>query len=356
MAKKYNYRKDFTYDGRRYTVKADSESELYMKMANKLRDLEEGKVCITCSMSVRDWIHKCINTYKSDVSDEYRDQILKRLDKHVCSVIGTRPIRSIRPVELQSILSDQADMSSSHIDKLHQEICFVFKKAFKNHLIANDPADDLVPPKGYTHKRRSITDHERKHFLNVCDLDPRFVHFLIMLYCGCRPKEVWSLQGFDIQTVDDVHVLHIRGTKSAKSDRYVPIPDALYDRIKDTPKFDYIVKTNGGSKFNKDSYNKLSARLRREMNLSMGCKTYRNKLVAPFPLAPDFVPYFLRHTYCTDLQKKGVDVRTAQYLMGHADISITANIYTHIDMDQVKTAAALIDGKVSAPVSASKCI
>ena len=51
------------------------------------------------------------------------------------------------------------------------------------------------------------------------------------------------------------------------------------------------------------------------------------------------MPYCLRHTYCTDLQKKGVDVRTAQYLMGHGAIAMTADIYTHVDDSQVLVAA-----------------
>ena len=46
-------------------------------------------------------------------------------------------------------------------------------------------------------------------------------------------------------------------------------------------------------------------------------------------LADDLVCYCLRHTFCTDLQKKGVPVDIAKYLMGHADIRTTANIYAH---------------------------
>ena len=62
----------------------------------------------------------------------------------------------------------------------------------------------------------------------------------------------------------------------------------------------------------------------------------------PYPLAEDFVPYCLRHTYCTDLAKAKVDVRVAQKLMGHANISITADIYTHTDMDDILEASELI--------------
>ncbi len=39
----------------------------------------------------------------------------------------------------------------------------------------------------------------------------------------------------------------------------------------------------------------------------------------------------LRHTFATTLYHAGVDLRTAQKLMGHASIQMTANIYTHLE-------------------------
>ena len=78
------------------------------------------------------------------------------------------------------------------------------------------------------------------------------------------------------------------------------------------------------------------------MNISMGCQVYRNQLIPPYPLADDFVPYFFRHTYCTDLATKGVDIRTAQKLMGHSDIQMTANIYTHVQANHIMAAAELL--------------
>ena len=74
------------------------------------------------------------------------------------------------------------------------------------------------------------------------------------------------------------------------------------------------------------------------MNIVMGAKVYRNQIIVPV-LADDFVPYLFRHTYCTDLKKKGVDVRIAKDLMGHADIKTTANIYDHSDGDTLMLAA-----------------
>ena len=41
----------------------------------------------------------------------------------------------------------------------------------------------------------------------------------------------------------------------------------------------------------------------------------------------------LRHTYATTLYRAGVDLRTAQKLMGHSSIQVTADIYTHLEQE-----------------------
>lgn len=69
----------------------------------------------------------------------------------------------------------------------------------------------------------------------------------------------------------------------------------------------------------------------------------RKEFTGELPLASDFVPYCLRHTYCTDLKDKGIDIRDAQYLMGHADITTTANIYTHGSADTALKVADVIE-------------
>ena len=53
----------------------------------------------------------------------------------------------------------------------------------------------------------------------------------------------------------------------------------------------------------------------------------------------EFTAHQLRHTYCSMLQWSGVDIKTAQELMGHSEYGVIANIYTHID-EQSKTNAA----------------
>lgn len=342
--KRYAYRTEFTFDGKKYTIYANTERELIEKKTNKLRDLKEGKVTIGENMPVKKWAVMAFDTYKHGIKPETRRNIDYRMEKHVYSVIGMMPIRSVRPIQLQTILNNASECSAWTIDKIMQEIRFIFSTAQKNKIIIENPAEDLAKPTGKRKgSRRSITENEKKHFLAVCDQEPRFRLFLLMYNCGCRPAEAIKAIGKDIVTIDGIHQLHIRGTKSINADRFVPLPDDFYEQIKNTPPFAPIAPNRKGETHTADTYKRLREALYRAMNISMGCRIFRNALIPPLPLADDFEPYCLRHTYCTELAKSGVDVRTAQKLMGHSSIQITADIYTHVDQSDIAKASQQIN-------------
>lgn len=50
---------------------------------------------------------------------------------------------------------------------------------------------------------------------------------------------------------------------------------------------------------------------------------------------PTVTPHICRHTYCSNMAKSGMNPKTLQYLMGHADIGVTLNTYTHVNFDDV---------------------
>lgn len=51
---------------------------------------------------------------------------------------------------------------------------------------------------------------------------------------------------------------------------------------------------------------------------------------------PKVTPHVCRHTYCSNMAKAGMNPKTLQYLMGHADIGVTLNTYTHVNLDDAK--------------------
>ncbi len=51
---------------------------------------------------------------------------------------------------------------------------------------------------------------------------------------------------------------------------------------------------------------------------------------------PGITPHILRHTFCTRLANKNMNPKNLQYIMGHANINITLNLYAHVSLDGVK--------------------
>ena len=51
---------------------------------------------------------------------------------------------------------------------------------------------------------------------------------------------------------------------------------------------------------------------------------------------PKITPHVCRHTYCSNQARAGMNPKTLQYLMGHSDIGVTLNKYTHIKYDDAK--------------------
>ena len=55
-------------------------------------------------------------------------------------------------------------------------------------------------------------------------------------------------------------------------------------------------------------------------------------------LLPSFTPHTLRHTFCTRMAENGMDVKILQELMGHANISVTMQVYNHATFERTQKA------------------
>lgn len=361
----YKFRETFTgEDGIRHDVRANSKKELLDKVAKIKKEIEEGYTPLRASsVTVNKWLDTCLSQYKSNVTEQTLTGYKSKANRWIRPIIGHLKVKDVKPLNCQEVMNNMTGMASDTIKKVRQIMLFCFDKAIENRIIRENPASRISSPKGYKSTHRAITEHERDIILQTVEnrlksdykapdgryenLNTneryRYVYFLFMLFCGCRPSEVAGIQASDITTKNGINILHIRGTKTDNADRYVPIPDYLYDRIPPTSSpFEYLFTNIRGGKLSASNRQALWRTFRRDMNITAGCRVYRNALVPPYPIAKDLEPYCLRHTYCSDLQKAGVDIREAQYLMGHADIKLTANVYTHQDENTLSNVAEKI--------------
>ena len=59
-----------------------------------------------------------------------------------------------------------------------------------------------------------------------------------------------------------------------------------------------------------------------------------------------YTDHVLRHTFCTNVQQAGLDVKSLQYLMGHSNASVTLDVYTHSSFESVERAFEQIAGNL----------
>ena len=107
-------------------------------------------------------------------------------------------------------------------------------------------------------------------------------------------------------------------TKTAAGLRQIPIPAPLAKII-----FGYI-KGRSGILFPSKNGGYIST-----LDYKWEKILKKVQAVSSTPLSDDITPHIFRHTYASDLYKAGVDVKQAQYLLGHDDIKTTLDTYTH---------------------------
>lgn len=369
---KYDYiRKTFTFCGRRYTVYGKTEAEAAEKMGALKAQLDRDDVILDKNTTVSRWVKEWMETY-IEPRDLGASQLstYRNKSEYVCAHLGRMKLKDVREPHLQKILNSRQGNSFSDLSKLRQVIKSIFSRAAAARLISFDPSLHLSLPSCTQGKRRSMTDTERAAFLSVAAQHPAGPLFLTLLYTGIRPGEAIALQWKDIDfrsaTLHVTKALEawedgVGSIKSPKTDagvRDIPIPDVLLPvlaaRRGDPFDFAFPQHRDRRAMMTHTCLKRYWESFTRAMDIQLGAVVERVKIngsrkhstvIIEHALADDFCMYCLRHTYCTDLQRAGVPLNVAKYLMGHSDIKVTANIYTDTTADVVEDARAKINSR-----------
>lgn len=361
------YRKTARWNGKKYEATGRTELEALTRLADKIAAAKRGEEALNGSMTVNAWYKEWKATYKDPkgLTPKSLGMYDEKYNGYIKPAVGHMKLQSVKDVHLQRILNGQAGMSRSHVEKLRRVMRELFRRARQSRLIAYDPSEDLQLPEHRQGSHRSLTPEEREVLLTVCTRpDSRFgLYFLTLLYTGMRPGEAAALNWADIDFANnEIHVhaalesgtSRIKAPKSAAGVRDIPIHASLLPRLKSAQKgpFDPVFIGAGGQRLTRSAMDAMWRACKRAMDLELGAETVHNQ-IQEHKVAADLTPYCLRHTFCTDLQAAGVPINVAKDLMGHSDIDITANIYTHRDGSTLHAGIALLDGTAGKKEAAS---
>ena len=255
MPKKYKFTKSFTYNDKRYFIHGDTLQEVYEKIALKKFALENGVKHVEKTMLFKDWAEEWVDSYLShSVSEETLDSYLSVMRVHILPFLGHLRLNSIKSIHIQKMINDLSGGSARMIKRTHNLTSRILKAAMKNNLILDNPAEDIVFPKGSESTHRAITDTERKYILKVAEYHRAGTWIYIMLYAGLRPSEACALQWKHINFKDRYIQVEqtvkknggIGAPKTLSGIRKIPLSQILFEKLEplQSSPFDFVCQNS----------------------------------------------------------------------------------------------------------------
>ena len=203
-------------------------------------------------------------------------------------------------------------------------------------------------------RREAIPKKQERMFLKFVKDDPHFSKYYegiyILFKTGMRISEFCGLTIHDIdmkeRTIDINHQLQrlsdmeyiIEPTKTNAGKRVLPMTQDVYEcfqtilKNRKAPKKEPMIGKNVGFLY-LDKNGMPMVALHWQKYFDHICekynKIYREKI-------PKITPHVCRHTYCTNMALAGMNPKTLQYLMGHSEIGVTLDVYTHVSFEDAR--------------------
>lgn len=246
--------------------------------------------------------------------------------------------------------------SYSSIHSIRGVVRPAFQMAVDNDLIRKNPFEfqlaTVIVNDSVT--REAITRKQERAFLEFVKNDKHFSRYYegiyILFKTGLRISEFVGLTTQDIdlekRTIDVNHQLQrtrtmeymIEDTKTNAGTRVLPMTDDVYECFRNIlknrpkPKVEPMIGGRMGFLY-LDKNDRPMVALHWEKYFQHICEKYNNIYRVQIPKV---TPHVCRHTYCSNMAKSGMNPKTLQYLMGHSDIGVTLNTYTHLNFEDAE--------------------
>lgn len=281
------------------------------------------------------WYEEHSEKLSYTTADKYKPHL-----KFIKEYFSDMYINDITPNDVKHIISRRINMNYSQKTVQHtlSVMKMIFEYACINQLIRDNPCAYIKVPQNLPKTKRLIPTKQDIETIKSSIDKPFGLFAYFLLYTGLRRGEALALTYNDIdfkkKRISINKSVYFQGNKpylkepkTQAGKREVILLDCLAAHL---PRNKIgLVFTDNGSHLMQHQFFKY-------------WKDYQHIT------GLDITAHQIRHAYCSYiLHDMGVDVKTAQYLMGHADISTTQNIYTQITTDNLRRTEELLNIKLS---------
>ena len=349
-------------------------AELREKEKQIKKDLADGINETSSKMSLNQLFDVYLSLKNAEkFIDTTRDNYIAMWDIHIRNTeLGNAEIRNIRPSHIKKFYKSLKDsgLSNSTIKLFHCMLLPSFKLAVDDDMIRKNPATDCLNDyKGGAKVKEALTVSEQRTLLEFVKNSKVYNSYepmlRYMLGTACRIGEVIGITWNDIdmknrkininhqltykRNAEKKTVFSISSTKTDAGNRVIPMTEDVYNALCEQRKqnlylgiprdyeidgySNFVFMSKNGRPIAPNGFNNAMKNIVNAYNKVEQEKAVEEK--RPPVLMPHISAHTFRHTGCTRMAESGMNVKVLQYIMGHSNISVTMDVYSHAQEENI---------------------
>jgi integrase len=343
------------------TVKG-TKKEAEKRLSEVLNQIDNGIFIKPGKTTLAEYLERWLKDYAwPNLAPRTAEGYESIIRQHVIPGIGNLPLTRLKPEHLQQYYSEKlvrgrcdgkGALSQTTVSHHHTCLHRALKMALKWGLVSRNPADAVTPPRPRRSEMQAMNEDEVQTFLEAAKATPYYVLFYLALFTGMRRSELLALRWCDADLImGEVSVsrsLHhlrdgsivIRQPKTPKARRQVALPSSAALILKQHKEKKLLECTMLGMSLKDDSliFSQVDGKPLLPDTVSHAwVKIVKRAGLKHFRLHDG------RHTHASLLLKQNVHPKVVQERLGHATISTTLDLYSHVAPGLQEAAARHFD-------------
>lgn len=317
---------------KRKAFRGKTDTEVYNKIKAWGREAASHPAGVLFRVEARAWWNAIEPTLEHNTIKSYRPAY-ERAVAH----FGNEVAAKITAQDIDRYIKDfSAVRARKTVVTQLQVIRQILRQAELDGVIQYNPAHAVKPPRNLPQTRREAPGKEEIQRIKDSVELPFGLFAFLIYHTGCRRGEALALTGKDIDRKRGlVHITksvyhegnkpRLKRPKTEKGVRDVPLLSALDRALSGRLGRGFLFSLDGGeTPLTNDQVTELYNQYRESSGVTV-------------------TPHQIRHGYATALFENGISPKTAQTLLGHAQLSTTMDIYTHVCEDVISEAAKIME-------------
>ena len=263
------------------------------------------------------------------------------LDKHIIPALGHIPLQRLSPQHVQGFYASKLSegLSLRRVRGLHSVLHSALDNAVKWNLVGRNVCDLVSPPVPKRHEIQPLTPEQAQHLLEAAREHKLETLLTLALATGMRRGELLGLRWQDIDF--EAGCLHVRRSvgrigkfgliesepKTQRSRRKIMLPAFVVAALKHHQQQQRAMRQEASSEW-QDKDIVFCGKNGKYFDLTS--LDYHFKRLLKSAGLPNIRFHDLRHSAATILLSMGVHPKVVQELLGHSNISMTLDIYSHV--------------------------